>query len=89
MAKIYTDKALYMYIGIGLSLIILAVVIMTLLGNERRKQEVKVLRRQLKEKFTNHSPTPTHSNSEPLSPAEADVELDNLMNNLKNITGGN
>ena len=85
MARFYTNKALYMYIGIALSLIILAVVIMTLLGNERRKQEVKVLRRQLKEKFTNHSPTPTHS----LSPAEADVELDNLMNNLKNITGGN
>lgn len=87
MARNYNNKALLTYLGIAIGLILFAVVIITLLGNERRKQEVKVLRRQLKEKFENHSPS--HSNSEPLSPAEADVELDNLMNKLNGITGGN
>lgn len=91
MARNYNNKALLTYLGIAIGLILFAVVIITLLGNERRKQEVKVLRRQLKEKFENHSPShsPSHSNSVPLSPAEADVELDNLMNKLNGITGGN
>ena len=87
MARNYTNKELLMYLGIAAGLILLAVVIMTLLGNERRKREVVALRKELKEKFENHSPSPTHSHS--LSPAEADTELNNLMNKLNDITGGN
>lgn len=41
-----------MYIGIVVGLILLAVIVMTFLGNERRKTELSRLRKQVKEKFT-------------------------------------
>ena len=90
MARTYNNKALLMYLGIAGGLIVLAVIIMTFLGNERRKKEVKSLRQELKEKFANHSPSPTHSpsHSPSLSPAEAETKLNNLMNKLTNITSG-
>tara|TARA_A100001015_G_scaffold234820_1_gene266430 strand:+ start:456 stop:746 length:291 start_codon:yes stop_codon:yes gene_type:complete len=94
MARTYNNKALLMYLGIAVGLILFAVIIMTFLGNERRKKEVKSLRQELKEKFANHSPSPTHSKSHSpshspsLSPAEAETELNNLMNKLTNITSG-
>ena len=84
MARTYNNKALLMYLGIAGGLIVLAVIIMTFLGNERRKKEVKSLRQELKEKFANHSP----SHSPSLSPAEAETELNNLMTKLTNITSG-
>ena len=86
MARNYNNKALITYLGIAGGLILFAVVIMTLLGNERRKQEVKVLRRQLKEKFANHSPSPSHSHSPSFSPAEAETQLNNIMTKLTDIT---
>ena len=82
MAKSYNNKALLMYLGIAVGLILFAVIIMTFLGNERRKKEVKSLRQELKEKFENHSP----SHSPSLSPAEADMNLNNLMTKLAEIT---
>ena len=48
-------------IGIVIVLIILAVIVMSFLGNERRKQEVTTLQRQLKERFENKSPSPSSS----------------------------
>ena len=104
MARTYNNKALLMYLGIAGGLIVLAVIIMTFLGNERRK-EVKSLRQELKENSQiiphrihlhippSHSPShfPSHSpsHSSSLSPAEAETELNNIMSNLNQITGGN
>tara|TARA_Y200000002_G_C22659251_1_gene654944 strand:+ start:284 stop:496 length:213 start_codon:yes stop_codon:yes gene_type:complete len=63
----YSKKELFTYIGIVVGLILLAVIVMTFLGNERRKGEISGLKRQIKEKFSESDKKKKLNNSDKYS----------------------
>tara|TARA_B110000261_G_scaffold140915_1_gene161215 strand:+ start:293 stop:559 length:267 start_codon:yes stop_codon:yes gene_type:complete len=85
MTKSMTSKEFNNYvmkgIGIVVVFIILAVATMSFLGNERRKKVVNSLQRQLKEKFDNHGPAYSNTNSN----SNSKEQLNNILLQLQNL----